>query len=227
MRGRWGLWLVAVLVLLVASCGVGGSDGELSAPTFERPPVATVPSDWVKYADQTAGFEIWYPPDWELLLSQMESMGTRVRTLIDDAPEELLDGITVCITDSSPCSKSAVVFLGGRPTAEGFRPNVSVVVLSLPAEETLDEFIEPSLVLLSQLYGDYELHGQTKVSIGDHDAFLFEYSGTARFLDDVENMCLMGLSAVEGRLGWTLSCNVVEGYRQECESSLLSFRLTG
>ena len=213
MRRGLGLRLIVILALLVASCGGGASGGALSAPTFERPPAPTVPSGWVKYADQVAGFEIWYPPDWELALAQMEAIQTAGKSLID-APEGLLGG-------------SAVVFFAGRPTAGGFSASVNVVVETLPGDLTVDEFVEASFAGIALVFDDYELHSQTKVSIGEsgkRDAFLVEYSAT---IPGLPNLRFIWLGAAEGRLGWGVTCIGVEEHRQECESSLLSLRLTG
>jgi len=183
MRLRFSVFAFAI-VLLLAAC----SDSSESTTTTEPQPV---PSGWTTYSDETAGFSISYPGEWEIVQ-------------IDEVAVAELTGLDV----------GAVV----RPLAAGlqladnqFSPNVNVGIEVLPAEINSDEYAGLNTQAFESLLPNFTTSEQIKANVGGRDSVLlhgsFPVSDLVPGVDGYSWLVL--LMTTEGSAGWSVGCTVL------------------
>jgi hypothetical protein len=130
--------LAAFCVCLASACGGGGAEGDSRAaepaPRAEQPE----PADrLVEHAVESAGFALSVPSGWKTISADdaLEE-GTLVRLLADNPDLETYRDV---FEDPS----SSFKFVAADPAAkDGFATNVNVVVTSVPASVTPEQYAD-------------------------------------------------------------------------------------
>ena len=217
--------VAVVATLLVASACGSSSNTETGAKAPATATAAhetrTVPSGWVTYNDETAGFEISYPDSWVELEPGLHR----------DALESMFEG-------SVDFAATTGVFGAGleRPEGGGFNPNVAVTVEPVASDLTLDEYDAAATRAIEQLFDNWETTSKSKIQLGDREALMSRSSVPLSEFDpsvaDESRVWLVQLSALSESLSWEVSCSTValtESAAQDststCEEVLRTFVL--
>jgi hypothetical protein len=205
--------VVTVAVLLVACSGTSSDTvtTELAAPVAD-----TVPADWITYTDETAGISLSYPNDWEAFPVDEAVVADLFSSLEDGVPE---------------VAKRATLFQAGIPTSLGFNPLVSVGVSALPADFTLDEYVESGLVVVKQSFASYESTEPVKTVVAGREVVLVHGSFDISEMDptSTERLWTVVLSAGDGHTWWTVTCgqaSTVEPDLEVCDAIVRTFELS-
>jgi hypothetical protein len=131
--------LAALCVCLASACGEGGADENARAdePAAERAEQPQSADRLVEHTVESAGFALSVPSGWKTISADdaLEE-GTLVRLLADNPDLETYRDV---FEDPS----SSFKFVAADPTAkDGFATNVNVVVTSVPASVTPEQYAD-------------------------------------------------------------------------------------
>ena len=181
----------------------------------------TVPSGWVTYSDETSGFSLSYPNEWEVFV------------LDETAVADLLAGLE----DANPATKSvAMPFQVGLPQSNGgFDPSVAITVEAIPDDVSSEEFSEMGKRGLGLVFPSYVSTEQVKTVVGRRDSVLVHGSHAMSELDpglDGRYWTIQP-STTDGATGWTVTCGrvVVDPSAaapdlEECNTIVRTFELS-
>ena len=190
-------------------------------PTFEPLPIPTVPPSFVPYLDETSGFSIQYPQEWELAVSRMSELEERTKALLRSMEPGL------------PVGELGVLLFAGLRVAEGFEPTVNIAVASLPFEMSAFELYTFSNQDPVDFFPGYKTLTRTSTIMGHTEAIIedteFDYSFFEAGAEGKVRQ--ISLSAVNGRVGWVVTCTASIGSApttevlETCNAVVRTFRL--
>lgn len=207
------------LLLTIGIAGVSACTTSPSAPTFPPAPTVPVPDNYTRFTDETATFSISYPPDWELSLSQIDTL--------EDFVDEFFTGNSVDLSGTS------VVFTAGRPTLTGHSPNVNVVAESLPEELNSDQYAEASIRGIEQIFESEIIHSQKGALVNGRRGQIFEASYDGGEISPLVTGRFRVITFVVVRpgekIGWSVGCTGSDplpvDFEETCNAILHSFEL--
>ena len=213
----WEAVVAAVLLVTLACGGPGQTPSDSSAAAPSPTPAPTIPRDFVVFTDELDRFSVAYPSSWEKAISSWPDLAQALVEVLRSKGSDL------------PSSGDGTVFYAGLPTEVGTRdPNVNVGFDFLRQEVSSSDYATIAIGYLSETFEDFTVHAQTKVHIGDAEAVIV----------DTENVIpgtrararTISLFATDGRLGWTVICNMGPGpvlteKLRTCNVIVRSFRL--
>jgi len=206
--------LVGALVLSAVGCV-----WQTEPPNLQPLPTATVPPDFVAFTDESSGFAISYPRQWETAFSSMEEVDEWVKEFLKT--EGLGDGGGI-----------KTLFEAGVPTWDGsLDPAVSVTAESLPVLMSPNEYHEGSLKMAKELTDLLVIHSQSRVLLGGAEAILLDYQiPFSAFAPGFEGSYrTLQIITTADKVGWTVSCGVTVSASADvlstCEAVVRSFRL--
>ena len=224
------LALAIALGTVAVACG-GGDAPSTTEPTLAaqlvptarpsptpRPTAATRDRGFVSFTDEMKLFTVSHPPGWQLARAVMVGV----------------DQITSRNTESGASDAQrppiGVVFFAGVPTPQGYAPNVSIVVESLPSGLAVDEYFEATQEFAIGLFTGYKVRSRTGVLVAGREAIMAELeydfpssaSGSGKW-SSIQTVM------VDGTRGWAISCGVAAPASAEdlqtCNTVVRSFRL--
>jgi len=219
VRLLFGIAKVSAIGLLLVACSGGGED----TPTTEFVVAVTedAPSDWMAYSDETSGFSISYPNDWEVFAADEAALA------------ELLAGIEDALPE---INNAAVAFQAGLPLPQGgLNPNVNIAVEAIPDNIGVDEFAEMAKRGLKLALPSYVSTEQVKVVVGGRDSVLVHGSYDLSDLDPSLDgrFWMIQRATVDGPAGWTVTCGRLEADAatgapdlEECDAIVRTFELS-
>lgn len=203
----------AIAVLLVACSGASKS----TTTTTLAVPV-TVSSGWITYTDETSGFALSYPGDWEAIAIDNVAIDDLFANF-ENAPD--LDHIAIPLQ------------AGLADPSGGFNPNVGVAIEPLPIDITTDDYAEASRRNFAAVFASYESTEQVKTVVAGREAVLIHGSYDLSEVDPnlAGRWWMIQLVAVDGRTGWTVSCGVLDASTTEpdlelCDAVVRTFELS-
>lgn len=208
---------VSAIGLLLVACSAGNTDTSRTETVV--PVTQDVPSDWITYSDETAGFSISYPNDWEVF------------ELDEAAVAEVLAGIEGAIG----VSNAAIAVQAGLPIPGGFSPNITIVIEALPTAMSVGQYTEAAKRGIGFVYSSYVSTGQVKTVVRDRDLVLVHGSYEISQLDPSfgGRFWMIQGYAVDGVTGWTVTCGRVEADAsepgpdlEECDTIVRTFELS-
>ena len=171
--------------------------------TGPEEPEPAIPAQFSTYTDEQGLFSISYPPEWELGLEYIEEL------------EQATEDIISSITSDFPLEEFSMIFIAGLPTIEGFDPNVTIVVESLPGIMwTHDNVVTAGIEGLKENYPDYHEFSRVKTTVGNRTATITEWQGTypgfgtGRYLQ---------MFLLVGKTVWGVCCSVFPDEYSEWE----------
>lgn len=179
-------------------------------PATTTTPATTtpIPSGWTAYFNESVGFSIFYPDEWEVF------------TLGEAATDEFFDNLGQALD----VAMDPVVVLGvGLPIrGGGFEPNVTIVVEKISAEVGLDAYVAGSKEGLSAAFPSYTSTEQVKAIVGNRDSILLPGSyDLSDLLPGVDGRwSMIQLFVTDNPAGWSVTCGT-----SESETSALAMNL--
>jgi hypothetical protein len=178
--------VLVIGVLLLGACGTP------SAPVSEP----EIPAHYITYTDEAGLFSISYPPEWETALSQIPGAWASVEDIIASIESDL------------PLENVHIIFLAGLLIEEGYIPNVSIVVESMPGVVWKhDKVVEAKITEIKQAVQDYHELSRVKTIVDGREATIVDWEGTSQF---GKNRCLQMLTLV-GKTTWIVTCTPPSG----------------
>lgn len=169
---------------------------EEAEPPPTKPEITT---NYTTYTDDTQLFSISYPSDWELGLSSIADFDNTVKKAISE------------IQSGSTIERPSMLFLAGKPTAEGgYSPYVSIYVESVfvvnPTEglATNDQMVEAEIRGLNTYVKDYNEFSEMKTTVDGREATIVEYEGA---LSGAEKMHRLLMITFAGKTIWFVTCS--------------------
>ena len=206
--------LLILFVMVVGACTEKGAP-----PTFEPLPTTTIPPDFVVFTDELSLFSISYPSDWELDLASMEQLG------------EIVDNIIESKTSEVSLDTTGFVFFAGLPRLQGYDPNTTIAVKSLPGSMPVAEYWEASKRLLPEVYTGYSLNAENRVILGDKESMIvdYEFNASSVISGAPGKIRLIQSVTIDGAVGWSVACGVSspvsQAQLQTCDAVVRSFRI--
>ena len=207
---RSSMIIFAVIVLAIVACG-----GGVGKTTFQPLPTPTTHPDFVAFTDESNSFAIKYPPDWELVLSQMNAIEGELKELLDGKTDVSLENIRM-------------VFAVGEITGD-FAMNI--IVESLPSAMTVDEYDEASTRGAREALPSLKINGQSRVVVDERAAVISdsEFELSDLFRGQMGTQRDTQLTTVQGKVGWTVTCSFpTEEFHQiseTCDTIVRTFRI--
>ncbi|MGI9628829.1 MAG: hypothetical protein ACR2QM_18485 [Longimicrobiales bacterium] len=215
MRSLGRISRAFVIAVVLVACS--GTSQNTSTTGLVADAGADIPADWITYIDETAGFSLSYPSDWEVF------------ALDEAATADLLAGIEDAIPG---IAMAAIPFQAGFPIPAGYDPNVTVTVEVLPSDEIgVDLYTEMNIQAIGTALPSYSVNKEIKTVVGGQEAVLvfgsYLRSEVDPSLDD--RWWLIQLLTVDELAGWGVSCGqsaAVEPDLDECEAVVRTFELS-
>jgi len=197
-----------VIVIVVAACSTSSE----STTTTEPEPI---PSGWTTYSDETSGFSISYPAEWETLQVDTDVVAELVDVDIGTAVFPLAAGLPL------PDNK--------------WDPNVAIAIEALPPNIDSDQYADATKQALVDTLPNYTLSEQTKAIVGGRDSVLlhgsFPVSDLVPEVDGTSWQVM--LITTEGSRGWAVTCTVIgleasadPDNLETCNSVVRTFKLS-
>lgn len=183
-----------------------------------RPALEAKKDGFVSFTDAKKLFTVSHPADWELAHSVMVDVDEIVGRVNENGDSDV---------QGSPIG---VVFFAGVPAQQGYNPNVSIVVESLPTDLAVTEYFESTQEFARGMFTGYTLRSQRSVQVTGREAIMtdleFDIPSSApgsRKWRSIQTL------TVDGGRGWAISCGfaapVSAEELQTCDSVVRSFEL--
>ena len=216
---QWSLMLLTIALSFVFI----GCSATTAAPAFAPQATPTVPPDYVTFTDEQMGFQISYPPTWEVDDSNREHL----------TPEELERMFGV--TEEVDFSGVETLFFAGVP--RGMNRNflvanaaVNITIGSLSRYGSIEEYEAEFLDGIRDLRPKTRLVRQDLLQVDGRAASLIEVETASQDLGLLPGDLVRDLSLlfIEGRVPWIVTCtyfyDVGSLLTDTCESVASSFR---
>jgi hypothetical protein len=191
--------LLMTLVSLVLVQGCGGK-----APAEEE----QIPANYSTYKDETGLFSISYPPDWEPALSLLPDLESSIKDLVKSVESDL------------PVERASVIFLAGLAQGEGYSPNVTIVVESLPGIVwTHSAVVEAEISGVKKIVSDYREFSRTKTTVGGRQATILDWQGS---MAQIGTNHVLQMIVLISKTAWVVTCTPPPGEFDEWESEFQS-----
>jgi hypothetical protein len=199
--------LASAVVLVLSACSTS------SESTTTEP--ESVPAGWTTYSDETSGFSISYPAEWEIVQVDRDAVAELVDVDIGTAVFPLTVGLQL------PDNK--------------WDPNVNIATEALPAKIDSDQYAAATKQALVDALPNYTLSEQTKAIVGGRDSVLlhssFPVSDLVPGVDGYSSQVM--LITTEGARGWAVSCTIIGSEAsadpddlETCNSVVRTFKLS-
>jgi hypothetical protein len=207
------LVFIATALMILLPLGFSCAAPELEPTMTDEPPI---PAHYSTYTSEGL-FSISYPPDWVPATSLIEEVTEWV--------EEWLESVD---TASEIPEGGGILFLGGMPVAEGYMPNVNIVVIPRSVGYwALDEIVESEYQWSLTYLSDFREYSRTETIVGGKEAVISEcgfYESSVGM--EFRNLCLY---TVKDEFVWIVTCTCSPEEFQEHEddfsSVVRSFRI--
>lgn len=225
MRILW-IAIIPVLILALTLAAAGCSSGfappsptieptSIRTPAPTQMPGPTIPPSFTTYTDEGDIFSISYPQDWEAPLWMLEDITESTVALL----ESIQSGLSL--------EEVSMLFFAGLPTADGWDPNVNVVVEPLPAGTfDLDDIVDASVRGIRLLSPDYNELSRENTSVGGREATILEFTAS---IDPIGKLHSLQMYMVQKNVIWGLTCTTKPAkfnlYEDTFYNILQSFRL--
>ena len=155
----------------------------------------------------------------------------------DNATEEQIAEMLEDLADGP--SELVTLFNAGLPAAPGHNPNMNVNVLPIPEGMTLDEYLDASLLGLTQSLPSYELVDDDRATTasGDDSAIVtgsYAVADISGIPGSTGRYWMVQVLVASGTSGWTVTCGSVqhsqadaETHLETCDTVARSFELLG
>ncbi len=188
-------------------------------PTFVPDPTATTPPNYTKFTDESGTFSIQYPPEWDLLQSQIEAVDDFVADSFSDSDLDF--------------STTRTVFIAGEQIGVRLDPNVNIGIESLRQDLDVDEYTEAAVQGVLELFPTANITERSGAVVNGHSARFVVWEADALQVGGItaNDVHIVQLYIVRpgDQIAWALSCTgfepLVTGFRETCESVLKSFTL--
>lgn len=166
----------------------------VTEPTPEEPELA-IPAHFTTYTDELSLFSISYPPEWEPVLEVIEELEQATKDIISS------------ITSDVPLEEVSFIFAAGLPTMEGFQPNVTIVVESLPGINwTHDEVVTASIEGIKAVASDYHEFSRVKTTVDNRTATIIESQSTIAGVGTYRYVQMIFLVS---KTAWVVACTAL------------------
>jgi hypothetical protein len=156
-----------------------------------------IPDDFVTYDDPDGLYSISYPSDWKVNLALIEQLEGFMKDYIADIEEGI------------PVEQATFLFMAGIPHAEGYHPNVGIVIEPLPVGVVgVRTLLRAELNGITAVAQDFQEISRDKVKAGGRDAYILEYKATFPNLGSSHALVLF---TIAGDNAWTMTCTSLEG----------------
>ena len=205
--------LISGMTLVAVACG-----GKPNPPTLEPLPTPTTPPGFVTFTDESKGFAISYPPEWDIVRSTMGDP--------NEAEQELMQSLDADL----PVEQVTTGFFAGMPAGEGYSPSANVTIERLSSETSSIEYAGAAREMMADLVEGYNVRSESRILIGDTEAHMLD-SEVPYSSFGLEEGVLRSLQVVvtEGRVAWSVGCHMEAPASDEdlrtCEAVVRSFRL--
>jgi len=180
-----------------------------------------IPAGWTAYFNESVGFSIFYPDEWEVF------------TLGEAATDEFFENLG----QELDVALDPVIVLGvGLPIrGGGFVPNVTIVVEKISAEMGLDAYVAKSNEGLSAAFPSYTSTEQVKAIVGNRDSIFLPGSyDLSDLLPGVDGRwSMIQLFVTDSPAGWSVTCGTSESETSAlamdlelCDSVVRTFELS-
>lgn len=176
---------VVILIALSALAAVAGCAS----------PEPAIPAHYTTYTKEGV-FSISYPPEWEPVFYLMLDMEYGAREYIESVQEGL------------PLERGAIMFIGGKAVAEGYMPNVSVMVECFPEVNTQDEAVEAEILGMKTMCESYRELSRIQTIIDGKEATIIEYEATHPVFGTSHNL---GMIMRVEKYVWGMTCTPPSG----------------
>ena len=214
-KPKWYSAVLLGLVLLLASSVVGCAPTSAPAPApISEPPI---PAHFTTYTDEANLFSISYPPDWELLLSEIEGLEQFTKELIKST--ELND----------PIEAANIIFLAGVPRTDvTYDPNANIVVSPIPGSAwPHDSQVEVEMKFIKNTLEKYREFSRTKTTVDGRQATIIDYEGIPPGMGKGH---FVQLHTFRSKTYWTVTCTTLHtemysDYRDDLHAIVRSLRI--
>ena len=216
----------AILFMLALAPGAGCSGGFAPAspaiepsithtPAPTQMPGPTGPSHFTTYTDEGGIFSISYPQDWEAPLWMLEDITESTVAVLES------------IQSGLPLEEVSILFFAGLPMADGWDPNVTVVVEPVPAGTfDLEHAVDASVRGIKLFSPDYNELSRENTSVSGRDATILEFTAS---MDPTGKGRFRQMFMLQENVIWGLSCTTEPAkfnlYDDTFNNILQSFRL--
>jgi len=179
----WRLLAVALVLMALASCGGPAPTATRVPPTATpqptpTPPVATptLEAGWVLYEKPADGFAIALPPTWRQIDMDPQTLGASLDAIKAQNPElaPQLEGQARSLLEAG--IKFFGFDLAPEALATGAATNVNVLSQSLPAEVSLDFYVQLSVGQLENMSSVVKPVQQRRVQLAAGEAEELSYA---------------------------------------------------